>query len=101
MTPDPCLREVTLLTIQHLKPLLCPLAVLPVPLTIPAVPLHGSARPSKRARVSLVICVLLHTYHGAGGFGLDAGGWTPDTSSLVGAKCQEGSEAVWSPSTCL
>lgn len=44
---DICLGQVTLPTIQHLKPLLCPLVVLPVPLTIPAVPLHGSARSSK------------------------------------------------------
>ena len=55
--------------------------------------------PVNEPLISLLICVLLHTYRGAGGSGLDAGGWTLDTSTLVGAKCQEGSEAVWSPST--
>lgn len=84
--PDPCSVQVTFPTIQHLKPLLCPLTVLPVPLAIPAVPLHGSARSNKWARVSLLICVLLHTHCEAGGSGLDTGVWTLDTSSLVGVK---------------
>lgn len=77
---------------------MCPLAVLPVPLTIPAVPQDGSVRSSKYTRVNLLISVLLHSYHGAGGTGLDGGGWTLHTPNLVGAKCQEGSEAIWSPS---
>lgn len=44
------------------------------------------------------MCVLLHTYCEVGGSGLDTAVWTMDTSSLVGAKYQTGTEAVQSHS---